>query len=168
MKRFFIFVIMIVVLSGCIWTQAVKEYDRFTGETSIYSSQPESLSEKRDFRSQPALMLQLDFKGNIVPKNPNIFLFFFSLADDWQFLHLHDVHILVDNIPIKTIGKSLHTGKVISGLGLYETVMVTISFEEFLKMADAIQLEFKIGLTEFVARPEEFEDIQSFKDLILK
>lgn len=166
MKRLFIFVIMIVFLSGCIWTQAVKEYDRFTGKTSIYSFYPESAAE-RDQQTQPVLIFQIMFKGTITPKAPIVYGMFLSMSDDWKFLDFYDVHILADNMPIKTIGKSIHKGDVTSG-SVHETVLFQISFEEFLKMADAIQLEFKVGLTEFAARPEELRDIQSFKDLILK
>lgn len=165
MKRLFIFVIMIVVLSGCIWTQAFKEYDRFTGKTSIKSIKMDDLV-KHDIRKQPALMLLLEFKDKTTPKDPVISGAFFSMSKDWKFLGFYDVYILADDMPIKVI-KNERDGSVGSGY-VAETILFQVSWKEFLKMASAAKLEFKIGIEEFIARPEELRDIQSFKDLILE
>lgn len=165
MKRLFIFVIMIVFLSGCIWAQAVKKYDRFTGKTSIKSNKIDDLV-KRDRHKQPVLMLTVEFEGKEIPKDPVIFGTFSSLSDDWKFMNFHDVHILADDMPIKLIryGRDVDIEKGY----LLETIWFQVSWEEFLKIAKAAKLEFKIGIEEFAARPEELKDIKSFKDLILK
>lgn len=81
--------------------------------------------------------------------------------------NFHAVHILADGMPIKLIGESTHMGDVVSG-GVIESIMFQIIFDEFLKMAKASRLEFKIRIDGFVARPEELDDIKSLKDLILK
>lgn len=174
MRKLVILSALTLSVSVFVYAQAYREYDRFTRQFSIQSNSAEEIY-KRNLREQPCLMVSIKFKGKYPPQNPIVKGIFVSFSMNWKYLDYHDLSFLVDGEPVKILGKAVHEGVVRSTGdpghphgGVSEFITFRIEWKEFLKLVNANKVEFKLGVNEFVLRPEEVSDLKAFKKEVLK
>lgn len=82
-----------------------------------------------------------------------------SRSVGWTFLDSHRVIILVDNQRI--VPESSHSGDVLQGGEVYETVSFYVAFPAFQKVANARSFEMRVGAYEFDLSHDERESLRS-------
>ena len=163
--RILLSILMVLLFFTVALADVEREYDRFSGKTSI-STNPAKLVQEYDCWKQPRILLLMEFKGEIIPKTkPKVQIAFTSQAEDWEYLNCHFTHMLVDGKPLK-ISKVTHNGEVISGDNILEFIMTSLFWKEFCKMAMGEKIEVKICNTEFVLSEREMKDIAEFYRIV--
>lgn len=123
----------------CSGHEPTTTQDRFTGSVKVES---ECRSDLARVRTVPCLSASLD------SKTPIYWLSFIRKGHgDWLYLNCHDVHILVDDVPLK-MAQSEHDGESVS-TGLIEMVSVMLTWPQVEAIGRARRVEFKLCTDEF-------------------
>jgi len=173
MRKLVILSALIFSVSVFVYTQAHREYDPFTRQSIIQSNSAEEFY-KRNSWEQPCLMVSIKFKGKYLLQNPIVDGIFVSSSGYWKYLKYHDLLFFADGESVKILSKAVHEG-IVRRLswdelpaGVSEYIPFKMEWKEFLKLANANKVEFKLGVNKFVLRPEEVSDLKAFTKEVLK
>lgn len=131
------------------------KHDRFKGLTTVLLKNTESGLPGLDVY---AFFLVID---TIPGPPPSVVIGFTSSSESWLYLKLHAVAVLVDGKPMTLQSRSAHDGSVGRG-HVMEFVNQSLTREEFLRIANATKVEFRVGPTEGEITPNT---LLAFKDL---
>ncbi len=168
-KIFIVALICLIFGVGIVNAQAYRETDRFTGETTIFST-------KRRIGMTRARALYFYFpipeEGlQIQKENLEVLLIRGCLQEHskrWKYLRYHDLVFLVDGESI-IIDETEHSGHVRSGGGgVHEYVYFSISWPNFLRLLDADKVEYRLGAYERKLNKKVLAEMRSFRDEVLK
>jgi len=165
MKKIFLGLMAILIFCiGEVNAQAYREVDKFTGDTTIYSTNRRiSL-----IRAKAKYFYISEESAKQLIKHPDLRLITGRFSEwghrRWKYLKFHALVFLVDGESINV--ETDHSGSV--GDKLTEAVSFSISWNELLKLLNADKIEYRLGIYEGKLKKKVLKEMRSFKDLVLK
>ena len=144
-----------------------RETDKFTGETTIYSTE-----NRIGLLRAKCLYFSYSWKASEVKTLPPPFMMgaFQQWGHrSWKYLENHDLTFLADGISIP-IPKTSHNG-VVDAFGnnkLAEYVYFTINWPDFLKLCDATKVEYKLGAYEHKIKSKTQTEMRALRDELFR
>lgn len=168
MKRLMVALTTVLVLSGCaanVRRGVVEDYDRFANRTRFSTHDLEI----RPWPQTPTLRLSARYavegQESKASGASTVYVVFNTstlLSSGWQFLKNHRFVFLVDGKPTAT-QELTHDGEI-GDSWLYETMVLTLAKDDFLKVARARKIEGRIGYLEFALTDEHIAALSDLAD----
>lgn len=147
--------------------------DRFTGKTSIVMKAipigPMFGFQDRQRISDKAVHFSLSL-AHEANSSKDPYLAVFVTAGDWQFLKGVDVHLLVDGEPVD-LGRFVSIDSHVETVGIVltcETIGGPVSYAILDRMANAKDLQMKVGVYEIRLSAKNIEHLKAFSDALSK
>lgn len=172
MKRAPLIVYAILALTFCLIvaeeSYITVKFDRFRNRTAIVGGH-----DKFMFLlladSQPRLSIELSFKGRVPSSTPpSITLYLFQVVKEKKYKEVWKVYFLADGEPVKAGGIVRRNGELKDGESLDMIAFNKFEFADFLKLANAKEVEFKIVNDEFKASAIEMMMLKQVRDEYMK
>jgi len=167
MKRTSLIVYVILASTFCLIAadeSFIKvEFDRFTNETKIIGGHDKFIA-VLNHKVQPRLSVNLSFKGHVPSSKPSVTLSLFRLGAEEQYREIYRVYCLADSEPVKLSGIVRRSEKLESGELVEMIAFSKCKFNDFLKLAGAKVVEFKIINHEFKLSAEEMLMLRQVRD----
>lgn len=173
-KKAFVMLIMVLSLNGCMEIPVKSatidsKHDKFSGEDIVKLS-PLTIND----------WLHVELISSTKPgekKQDNVAIVirrngvYDPYSDKWRYLDNHHGYLLVDSKSID-LGNGLHDGKVnmtaTGGVYIMEDMLYSLSKNDLERFLTAVDIEGKIGNSEFKFTKPQVERIKEFSKMLLK
>lgn len=134
--------------------QFKAEYDRFKDKTLLWAPPLEVFPKGR---IEPQAFTNFPGKSPVATP-PSVAIAFRTISPKgWQFLKCHHTNALVDGKPF-ALPEATHSGDSLEGSQVQESVRVILDWKDFVKVASAQTVEFRICNTELKITAKRLAD----------